>query len=170
MANVLPLNAQKELWKTHRARFLAVWAIVAILLALAAGLLLVPSYVALVINSKPSESTAEATTAAEGLRNMTKAQLYVNATLPILAPTTTRPTAAIEKAIGLRPKGVTVDRVRYVGGSQKQIILQGAATRENLTAYRTALEADGLFTGVSVPVGALFGDSGRYSVTLTGRF
>ncbi len=170
MTNVLPLGAQKELWSTHRARFLAVFALVLLILSLVAALSLLPSFVALELNTQSAETSAEATTAAEGLRAMTKAQAQLAIVTPIVASTTTTPTVAVETALALRPKGVTVDRVRYVGGAQKQIVLAGAASREGLTAYRTALEADAMFTGVSVPVGALFGESGRFSITLVGRF
>lgn len=172
MTNVLPLDTQKKLWRVQRARFVVLFAIVAIVLATIAGLSMLPSYVALEMNTQTPEQTAEATSASEDVRNMTRAQAQVLAVTPIIAATSS-PVSAIEHALSLRPKGVTVDRVRYVSstsGVQKQIMLTGAASREGLTAYRGALESDGMFTSVAVPVGALFTESGRFSLTLSGDF
>ncbi len=170
MTNVLPLEAQKELWRAHRARFLAVFSIAGIVLGFIAALALVPSFVALEMNTQSPDQSSEQSSTKEGMRALARAQAQIGIVLPILTATSS-PVSVVEQAIAMRPKGVTVDRVRYTGGSQKQQIqLGGKASREALTAYRTALEASKLFSSVSVPVGALFGDTGTFSITLTGTF
>jgi hypothetical protein len=170
MANVLPLPAQKDLWSTHRARFVSAFAIVLIVLAGIAGLSLIPGAVAVEMSLHSATESPGGTTAAEGLRAMTKAQAQLSAVRSTILSTSTPPTEVIEQALSLRPKGVTIDRIRFVGGTQKQMIVSGRAAREGLTAYRDALEQETLFTSVTVPVGALFGDSGTFSITLTGNF
>jgi hypothetical protein len=102
------------------------------------------------------------------MKDMTKSQALLSAVAPVVSATSS-PTQAIETALSLRPKGVTVQRVRYIGTS-KSIQLAGMATRDLLTAYRDALEKDGTFTSVSVPVAALVGSSGQFSITLGGNF
>ncbi len=169
MTNVLPLPAQQSLWAMHRARFLIVISLMLIGLAVLALVALVPSFVALETNTLSDEEiTARSTTAAESLKSMQNSQQLLTAIAPIIAATTS-PTTAIQKAISLKPKGATIQRIRYAG-SNKSIQLAGSGNREALTAYRTALENDGMFTTVSVPVAALVGSSGQFSITLMGHF
>lgn len=169
MTNVLPLPAQQTLWSIHRARFLTVFALVLIALSVLAYVALLPSFVALETNTlSDAEMSAQGSSATESLKSMQKSQALLTAVAPIIYATTT-PTFAMEKAIELRPKGATVSRIRYIGSSHT-IQLAGVASREALTAYRTALENDGLFTAVSVPVAALVGASGQFSITLSGNF
>ncbi len=153
----------------HRARFVSMLSLMLIGLALLAFLALIPSFGALEANTlSDDEMTQQSSTAAESLKSMKKSKALMTAVLPIIAATSS-PMAAIEKAVSLHPKGATVIRVRYVA-SAHNIQLGGTANREALTAYRTALENDGAFTSVSVPVAALVGSSGQYSITLGGAF
>jgi hypothetical protein len=169
MTNVLPIPAQKSLWAMHRARFLIILSLVMIGLAVLAYVALIPSFVALEANSLTEEElSAQSSTAAESLKAMTKSQALLTAVLPVIAATSS-PVRAMEKALSLKPKGAVVNRIRYVGTS-KTIQLGGTANRDVLTAYRTALEADGTFKTVSVPVAALVGASGQFSITLGGTF
>ena len=169
MTNVLPIPAQKNLWGVHRARFLIILSLVLLALAAAAALALVPSYVALEANTvSPDDAVAQKSTAAESMKSMTRSQALLNALAPVVLATSS-PTADVEKALALRPKGVTVGHIRYISSS-KTIQLGGTASRDALTAYRAALENDGTFTTVSVPVAALVGTSGQFSVTLQGNF
>jgi hypothetical protein len=169
MANVLPIEAQKKLWGIQRARFIAVGSLVALVLAGVAGLSLLPSFVALELYTYSPDQSAANSTAAEGLKNLMRAQAQIDVIRPIVGATSS-PMGAIEHALSIRPKGVTVDSFRYNGGSPKQIILRGKASRDGLTAYRNALEESGRYAGVAVPVGALFTESGRFTLTLTGAF
>ena len=169
MANVLPIPAQKSLWSMQRARFLIVISLTLIALAAFTFLALVPSFAALEVNTLSAEEvTARGSTAAESIKNMSKSQSLLSAVDPVVSSTSS-PAKVIEKTIALRPKGVTIDHIRYIGSS-KSIQLGGKATRELLTAYRTALENDGTFTSVAVPVAALVGSSGQFSMTLGGNF
>lgn len=170
MTNVLPVETQKMLWRMHRARFVLVLAYVLIVLALCTALALVPSYVALEMNTISEGSAEAATTAVEEIRIMTKSQEQLKVIAPVIAATSS-PTIAIEHALAIRPKGVTIDRVRYVKAEFGQIMLSGKASREVLNQYRAILEADPMYRGVSVPVDALVGtQDGRFSVTIVGNF
>lgn len=153
----------------HRARFLIVFSLMAIGLAFVALLALIPSFVALETNTLSAEEvSAQGSTAVEGMKSMTKSQALLNVLEPIIVSTTS-PSVAIARAIELKPKGATVQHIRFVGPS-KSIQLGGAATRDVITAYRTALEGSGMFTSVTVPVAALVGSTGQFSITLGGNF
>ncbi len=153
----------------HRARFLIILSMVMIALALLAFIALIPSFVALEANSLSDEEiSAQGSTAAESQKSMQKSQALLTAVLPIITATSS-PAGAIETAVSLRPKEATIQRIRYVG-STRTIQIGGTANRDALTAYRTALEGDGTFKSVSVPVAALVGASGQYSITLGGSF
>ncbi len=169
MTNVLPLPAQKSLWSIHRARFLTVLSLVLIGVSVLAYVALLPSFVALQSNTLTDEEiSAQGNSASDNLKSMQKSQALLTAVKPIIYATTT-PTLAMEKVVALRPKGAIVSRIRYIGSSGN-IQIAGVANRETLTAYRTALENDGMFTTVSVPVAALVGASGQFSITLSGKF
>lgn len=169
MTNVLPLPTQKKLWAMHRARFLIVLSLVTIVLSILALVALIPSFAALEANTLSDEElTAQGSSAAENQKSMSKSQQLLNAVIPIITSTSS-PNAVIARALTLKPKGATVQRIRYTAQS-KTIQLAGVANRDALTAYRTALEIDGTFTTVSVPVAALVGSNGQFSITLGGNF
>lgn len=153
----------------NRARFIIVFSLVLIALAVFMLIALIPSFAALEVNTLSSdEVNAQGSGVVESVKTMQKSQELLKVVAPVVSATSS-PAAAIEKAIALRPKGVTIDHIRYISQS-KAIQLGGKATREQLTAYRAALETDGTFSSVSVPVAALVGTSGQYSITLTGNF
>ncbi len=153
----------------HRARFVIVLSLMMIALAMFTFIALIPSFAALEVNTlSADEVNAQGSSAGESLKSMLRSQALLTAVAPIVRATSS-PTSAIEKAIALRPKGVIVDHIRYIGAS-KSIQLGGKATREQLSAYRAALETEGTFTTVSVPVAALVGSSGLFSITLSGKF
>lgn len=153
----------------NRARFVIVFSLVCIALAVFMLIALIPSFAALEVNTLSSdEVNAQGGGVVESVKSMQKSQELLKVLAPVVGATSS-PAAAIEKAIVLRPKGVTIDHIRYIAQS-KAIQLGGKATREQLTTYRTALETDGTFSTVSVPVAALVGTSGQYSITLSGNF
>jgi hypothetical protein len=102
---------------------------------------------------------------------MTNAKALLSELSPLVSASTT-PTAVITEALSLRPPGITVDEISYTSGNPASLMLVGsAATNGAISAYKTALASDALFTSVSVPVGALVGtDGGRFSMTLSGDF
>lgn len=168
MTNVLPPEAEKELWRIYRARFILAGSAVAIIAALLSALSLLPSYLALHANEEtPSEQT-ERVTSAKDQEDIRRAQAILTTFAPFVQATTT-PSLAVIRALSLRPAGVTVDHISYMPGS---LIVSGASkTREGVGAYRKTLSADPLFSSVTVPVGDLAGSQGgRFSMTLSGGF
>ncbi|PIR84143.1 hypothetical protein COU18_00080 [Candidatus Kaiserbacteria bacterium CG10_big_fil_rev_8_21_14_0_10_51_14] len=171
MSNLLPRDAEKAIWRMYLGRFILAGSLVAIISAALATFALLPMYVALHSDKSgaPELSSGEKRAATQQERSeIAHAQSLVTTLSPFLsAPSTV--SVAIETALTLRPKGVYVDRIRYVSG---EIMLVGeASTREGISAYRQALQSNSYFTTVSVPIGDLAGtQGGRFSVTLTGTF
>ncbi len=168
MSNVLPPEAKRHLWSEYRARFILVGSLLAILTALLGILALLPTYLTL-----HSEVTMQE---GSGLDDASRAQdrLTMGETqslIALLAPSvtaTTTPANVIARILELRPKGVLVDHITYSGGT---FLLAGSSgVRDGVGLYRTALDAEPIFTTVSVPVGDLVGASGRFSMTITGQF
>ena len=168
MANVLPLTAQKKLWRMYRARFVLVFAILLFILALLAALLIVPSYLALRIAVPPAANVSAAKHAGEAADAVAigRAQAVVRMVSPVLTASTS-PTSVINSALSGRPRGVVVEHVTYVSDSN-QLTLSGTASRDAINTYRDVLQKNAYFTSVSVPVSALVGiEGGRFSITLT---
>jgi hypothetical protein len=171
MANVLPQNAQKKLWRMYRARFVITFSVFLFALALLAAFLLIPSYLALRIAAPPVVN-ANFTHTGGGVSDPTaiaRAQAIVTALAPLFASTTT-PSAIIGDSISQRPTGVMFDHILYtVQDGVFTLTLTGSATRDSLNAYRAQLVTDTHFTSVSVPVSDLVGtQGGHFSITLTG--
>lgn len=167
MANVLPLERQRKVWAMYRARFLIVCSLLLLVLALVAGLVTVPSYLALRIDapertvanaSKPDSSDAIA---------IARTQSLVSTLLPLLSATSSA-SFAITRALEEKPVGVKVERISYARG---EISLSGTASRDALNTYRNSLVQSGAFTGVSLPVGALvISEGSRFTIKLSGNF
>lgn len=166
MTNVLPLEAQATLWRMQRARFVIALCIMLSAAALVALLGLIPSYIAVNAAVVEPESNTEVTTAATDIKTLKRAQALATFTAGMLAPTTT-PLQAIEAALAAKPAQVTIERIRYAGGTNRQVQIAGTAGREQLAGYRTALQSVPLFSSVSIPVGSLVSaQEGSYSLTL----
>lgn len=152
----------------YRARFIIVFSILLAILALLAGLLIVPSYLALRIAAPPQQSTPVAGTGGTtgDAVAIARTQAIVNALTPLLAATTS-PSSAIAAALSGRPKGVVIGHITY-SADTGLLTLSGVAPRDAVNEYRDVLTADMRFSSVSVPVSALVGaEDGRFSVTLT---
>ena len=168
MANVLPPTAQKKLWRMYRARFIIVFSIMLATLALLAGLLIGPSYLALRIAAPPQQNTpVEGKGGATGdAVAIARTQAIALALTPLLSATTS-PSSAIVAALSNRRAGIVIGYITY-SADTGQLTLTGTAPRDAINAYRDALKADTRFSSVSVPVSALVGtEDGRFSVTLT---
>lgn len=165
MTNVLPLAAQKKLWGIHRARFIMVFALLLCVLAIAAYLTFIPSFVALQLNA-PSDEAGQASTASEALKAMKRAQAQLKIVAPVVSATSS-PTAALRRVISLKPAEVTINSMDL---RSNRIVLTGSATRESINRFRSLLEADKTFTSVSVPVGALVSDGGHFTMNIGGVF
>lgn len=167
MANVLPIAAQKRVWRMYRARFIIVGSFVLLGLSAIGGVALLPSYLAL-------EIAAPAPVATSAPRNDTVDPVAIARTQALLlqigpvVSATSSPSTTITAALAARPAGLVVDSIGYTSEVPAKIVLGGTANRDQINAYRNALLATGRFSGVSVPVGALVGaEGGRFSITLT---
>jgi len=167
MANLLPINEQKKIWRMYRARFLIAAAYALLAVSFLALCSLVPSYLILALSTEPDESRASSTELVDDPTAMARAQILVDAISPLIRATTT-PTQIIEAAISARPKSVLVSKITYAPG---QLVLSGIAPREAIDVFRTELGKNLSFTAVSVPVSALVGrDENRFSITISGNF
>lgn len=168
MANVLPLDAQKKIASEYRARFVIAAAVAIAALGLLLALALVPSYLAISLAAPPIRE-AVSSERASNPQVVARTQMLITQLTPALLATTS-PRALIDAAIADRPGGVTLDHFVYTAprtGKSAEMLIAGAASREKIAAYRDALEADPLFTTVSVPVSALVGGgNGDFSITL----
>ncbi|HVU75301.1 MAG TPA: hypothetical protein VHD38_00460 [Candidatus Paceibacterota bacterium] len=166
MANVLPEQDQKKLWRALRARFIIVLSVLLIVLALIGYFALIPSYLALQFAAPPTvEPTAAAAASAETTASIGRAQAIVLALAPVLSASTT-PSSLISEALAAKPSGVTIDHISYdaVSGT---IMLSGSGSRDTINSYRDLAAKDANFSDVSVPVSALVGESGHFSMTIT---
>lgn len=170
MANVLPLPQQKDMKRRIRARFILLAGLVILFGAIVAALSLAPTIVSLRISRGVVETeTAQTAQAATGEGAIAlRAQNIMTALKPI-ANATSSPSATIAAALSVRPNGISITSLGYAPG---RLTLSGtAARREAVNDFRTALDANDIFTQVSVPVAALVGSQdGRFTITLTGAF
>ncbi len=156
----------------YRSRLILVTSLVLLGLAAATALTLFPSYVALQI---VTSSEANANAAPEEDRTsafaLERSQFLIRELRPILGATSS-PMSAVESALAVKPAGVRITRVIYMGGEgEGRVTLVGAASRDQVSAYKDALTNSGLYTSVSVPVGALVGsEGGGFSIVFSGAF
>jgi hypothetical protein len=170
MANLLPPAFARTVLRDTSVRFAAVAAAAIAGLGMFFIVALTPTYV-LVAGDTPATSTS-ATTKAEDEAVLARAQALVEQLAPHAAAGTTLP--AILTALSLRPAGVHIISISYAAGKNgtDTATLAGSADRrEDLEAYRSALQTSGAFASVSIPVAALVGTTqGEFTVTLTGNF
>lgn len=150
----------------YRARFLITLSLALIALALAGFLALVPGYLALRFAAPPApEANApHATPVATAASDINRAQILIRTILPVLQGTTS-PSSLIEEALALKPAGLAITNINYDGTGGK-LTLTGSGGREGINAYRDALSRDAHFSSVSIPVSALVGSSGQFSMSL----
>ena len=171
MTNILPVDTQKKVWRMYRSRFIIVLALVSLVLSTMAALALVPGYLVLLIAAPPVTKVVVPQDAAvvDDTAALSRAQGLVNALLPITISTTS-PSEIITSALVSRPKGVVIEHVSYVSGKAGQITIAGSGNRDSISAYRDILGKSPYFTSVSVPVGALVSQDGRFTISLSGSF
>lgn len=170
MANVLPPHAQKEVWILYRSRIVLMTGCTLLVLAAAALLSLIPSYVALYIAAPPVvESGVVAEEKADAIE-VERAQLLMQELSPILSATSSA-VAALEAILAAKPTNIRIMRITYQSHEEGQIMLGGSGTREAVSTYKEALTKSGAFSSVSVPVGALVSSAeGGFTIVLTGDF
>ena len=165
---------RRDMEHIERARFILTGAIVALVCAAVALALLLPGYLAIVLDAQRSVPAFSVIAPAQQASDAA-AIAHTNALLAVLAPiamASSTPTDVITEALALRPSGVRVDQIIYHTGNPSSLMISGAAdTNGEINAYQGALSADPRFVSVSIPVGALVGtDGGRFSITLSGTF
>lgn len=171
MANVLPLEVKKKILQRLRSRYVLLLALTLILSALIASLALTPSLIFVQVAQESLRSAADEIRASvaedQAIQVRTLALLD---TLTPLVNATTSPSKFVAAALGVRPQGLSITSITYAGGPRGTLVLSGTSkNRQAVNAYRDALEADGHFASVAVPVAALVGtQEGRFTVTLSG--
>jgi hypothetical protein len=170
MANLLPINAQKRVWAMYRSRFILVAGISLFVLAGAAALTLMPSYVALQVAAPPVTETKPSTGDQESAIVLERAHLAMQHVAPSLLFSTSSIGIA-EEVLAMRPRGLRVTRVSYQSGDAGRLTLSGDGTRETITSYRDILNGSGKFASVNVTVGALVpAEGGPFTIVVSGAF
>ena len=176
MANVLPLDVRKQVWRAFRARFVLVGSLAALAGAFFTFLALLPGMTGLYLQNLVSEDTSTVSLPASGDANnrieILRAQSLVTQFSTIISSTTPAFDAFLA-ALQARPQGALIREIRYTKeGERSSIIVYGSAKdRTSISLYRDALAKDTRFQNILIPASALAGaEEGRYSITLTGKF
>ena len=167
MANVLPQSEQKKVWRMYRARALIVLSLCMLALALATFLALIPSWFALSLAAPPlSETSAGHAGPTDGAGpQIARAQTLIQTITPILVATSS-PSGFITEVVSAKPQEIGIEHLAFQE-NERQITIAGSGSREAINAYRDTLAKKADFSGVSVPVSALVGSSGHFSMTIT---
>ena len=169
MSNVLPEEAKKKLYRSMRMRFVLMLALVLALCALIAAAALAPVFVSIRI-AQASVQRAQDTSGVshDDQAKVAHAQVYVDALSPMIGATSS-PSYILSVAIGLKPTAISITSMSYARGT---IVLNGTSrSREAVSVFRDALQANPRFTTVAVPVAALVGvQEGRFTMTLSGAY
>jgi hypothetical protein len=169
MANVLPIENQKDSQRRQVVRFTLVFAEVMIGCALVAFIVLLPSYLALHIGLQQATSGVASTTTEQLMIRNTKATIaQINAAVAA----TTTPSTLLQAILAAKPAGVSITSIIYMGGQSGKIVVSANSGHADLIqTFRTTLQADSHFNAVSIPVSALVASTnGDFTVTLTGAF
>lgn len=155
--------------KRLRARFVFTASLVLCIAAVIASLSLFPSLISVRIARASLPAQAEISESARDDQTQNARALALVAALSPLANATSSPAEVLFAALGERPAGMSITAMSY---SKGKIELSGVATnREAVSVMRDALEKDGRFSSVTVPVAAIVGtQEGRFTMTLTGDF
>jgi hypothetical protein len=166
MANIIPRQSQKRLWKALRARFIIVLSVLLIVLAIVGYLVLIPSYLALQFAAPPasSEPASAGGASVEATASIGRSQAILAALAPLAAASTT-PARLIGEALSEKPAALSVDHISYVA-SDGTIMLSGTGPRDAINAYRDLASKNPRFSSVSVPVSAFVGEGDHFSMTI----
>ena len=173
MSNLLPIEAQKSMWSSERARFLIIASLVSLITSFICALAIAPAYVVLMFSgttvSGPAQNTLTPSVVQADAAAIAEAQTYLS-----LAPTVAKIASSTETLgaiLAVRPRGVMVNHIVYSAGTPSTFLLSGLADgRENINAYRAILSSDPRYQSVSVPVSNLVGTDGSFTVTVKGSF
>lgn len=173
MTNVLPQKARKTVWRMYRARFVLAGSLVALSSALLSAAALSPSYLILQTDSSGTvtQNKTDAATAVKDRAAILETQSLLAVLTPLLNATTSKE-EMISTALSVRPADISINHITLTSGKPGTMIVGGSAKNISaINAYRKALEGNGSFSSVAVPVGDLAGtQNGQFSITLTGNF
>ena len=175
MSNLLPRETLRTVSNAHRARFILVGSMVAIVCGVIAFLALAPTYAIVRGERTASEDLIDASSleAATDREEVTRARELVKELLPV-ASSTTPILSLLDQVLSARPTGIGITHISVRRGSPGEIVLNGIApSRDEINAYREALSKNSHFESVSVPVpiGILTGFGvGAFNATLVGTF
>jgi hypothetical protein len=83
---------------------------------------------------------------------------------PVLNASTT-PASLIDEVVAPKPPDISIDHISY-DATDDTVMLSGSGTRDAINAYRDLVAQNARFSSVSVPVSALVGESGHFSMTI----
>lgn len=171
MANVIPFEERKILLKRQKERYVFVGSVMLLVCALVANAALIPALIAIRVDRATLVTSVEQVRAE--VANDQAVQVYTQGLLdslnPIFAATTT-PSTLLTVALQLQPPGISITSASYTGGAGSALVLSGTSqNRQALNAFRDALEKEGRYSSVVIPVAALVGtQDGRFTITLSG--
>ena len=175
MANLLPPPAKENIRQMDTARFIMLGSFALIAAALIACVSILPSYILLKVQEaeESDAAAAQSSEVASVKTDLTKSQALVTQFTPLA--TSSPFLATFESILTNRSRGLQLKELSYTRatkGTNGEIILDGvSASRDDINAFRVALDADSRFSNVSVPVSALAGaQDGRFTITLNGAF
>jgi hypothetical protein len=172
MSNVLTIEEKKKLDRRFRARYIFVASLVATVGALIAALSLIPSlfFISTARAALNAPTIEEVSSARDDQAKAMRAQTLIEALKPLASASTT-PSDALTETLALRPTGISISTITYHAGSRSIVLTGTSVRREDVSAYRDALEASDMFSSVVVPLAALAGtQDGRFTITLNGTF
>lgn len=174
MVNILPKDAQNKLRTLYYLRLLSMFLfLTALAFAIGAGLL-APSYM---LARQEADAAKEYSTALQQTLALKEAAgasaglTVLSEELSLMKTYQAQPAvaAALSALIAKLPKGVSISQVLIAppGAADGKMGVSGnAKTRAELLAFVSALQGNPLFSGVTVPVSDLAGDT-NLSFTLT---
>lgn len=171
MSNVLTTEAKRSLDRGTRARYLFFTGVVFTVGATVASLALLPAFLTVfVARASVAPSVEEARGSRDDSAAASRAQMIVGALKPLVSATTT-PSVALEQALELQPRELSITSITYEAAAHKLVLSGVADERGAVNVFSDALKGSGVFTNVNVPVAALAGtQEGRFTMTLTGTF
>lgn len=173
MANLLPPQELKRVRRHFRDRMIGTGSLVAIVCGLGALLALLPVYLSVRITGSPPESVIAADTFSEerDREEIARARLLIR-DLETATATSTSALVIFGEIFDARPSGTIITNASLARGKDGTITLAGtSASRDDINAYRNALDENARFESVAVPIGVLAGTAGKtFTMTIKGKF
>lgn len=148
-----------------RSRFLLAFSLILLCAAVFTALALTPAEVALVFYSPPPAQSAQQNI------NVTQDDAAIEHTQALLAAmqpfATSSSLASISDALSQLGTGITLSDISYSTAEHSLTLSGQAQTPDEVNTLRQTLQADPVFSGVTVPVAALLGSQGGgFTITM----